>query len=386
MNKVTKVCNVDEEGRFGGPERRIVQVADALSSLDIETTVVYPSMESEVFERYIQKHGVRSLKLNITRLTLQKTILFKYVLKFIPEIFMLYRVFRKEKFALIHVNGSYQFKVAIAAKLAGIPVVWHLNDTYAPRLLKVTFGIMARLCANGFIVAGNRVKEYYLNDPSLDKLPCIEVHAPVNLNIFNPSRFDNQKKQETRKLRVGAVSGINPTKGIECFIDVVSKVLKTYPNIEFLVAGAILDSQKSYYQSVLRKIERLDIPHDSVRFLGLVEDIPSFINDLDICLFTSITEASPTSIWEALAMAKPVITTDVGSVSQYIEHGVSGYIAPIGNATVLADCVLKLIENEDLRLSLANSAREVAKRGLSIESAAMRTKEIYSKIGLFSNA
>lgn len=377
MTALLSVCNVNEEGRFGGPARRIVQVAEAILVHGVETTIVFPRLDSDAFENYIQELGVRSVRLDITRLSLQKGILLRYAFRFIPEIVLMRRLFRGEKFDLVHVNGAYQFKVAIAARLAKIPVVWHLNNTYAPRLLRWAFALVAPRCADGYIVAGERVRMYYLSGTPMEKLPCQEVHAPVNLEVFDPGRFDSPSKNKGGPLRIGSVSNINPAKGLACLVEVAARVLMRYPAVEIVVAGAILESQRAYYESILAKMDELGLERDRIQFVGLIDDVPAFLNELDICLFTSVTEASPTSVWEAMAMALPVVTTDVGSVNEYIENGVSGFVAPVGDTEQLASAVINLIENDELRSSMGSMARKIAKKKLSIASAASRTADIY---------
>ena len=70
MSKSIYVINIDEEGRFGGPERRIVNVAKELSNIGVRTTVVMPHLDSDIFEKYVTENNVDYKKLNITRLTL----------------------------------------------------------------------------------------------------------------------------------------------------------------------------------------------------------------------------------------------------------------------------------------------------------------------------
>ena len=83
------VINIDEEGRFGGPEKRIVQVASALKNYNIETTVVIPAKDSKIFSDFITEHNIRFDKLNITRLSKHWFTLIKYVLLFPIELTVL---------------------------------------------------------------------------------------------------------------------------------------------------------------------------------------------------------------------------------------------------------------------------------------------------------
>ena len=109
------VVNITEEGRFGGPARRIVNVAKELKKMNVKTKIVMPYLDSDYFSTFAKKNKVNFKKLKLTRLTFQKKYLFLYLLRFFVEIFILYKFLKKEKPDLVHINGSYQFKSFLAA-------------------------------------------------------------------------------------------------------------------------------------------------------------------------------------------------------------------------------------------------------------------------------
>lgn len=383
MNHV-RVCNVDEEGRFGGPERRIVQVARALHAYGVNTHVVYPILDSTTFGAFIVKNEIDSTRIGLTRLSKEPMTLAKYVFFFIVEVLRLVRFFRRHQFDLIHVNGSYQFKVAIAAKLAGMKMVWHLNDTMMNGLVRKLFGYLAVHCANGFIVAGDRVRDYYLKGTSLEGLPCQEIHAPVDTDVFSPDRcachVPKAKVESVRTIDIVTVSGLNPTKGLEYFVQMAITLYRLDNRVRFKVAGAELTSHREYAAKVKAMVQESGLPDHIISFLGLVDDVPALLCTADVCVFSSISEASPTSVWEALSMGKPVVTTDVGSVAQYIKDGHSGFIVPVRDVAGLVDKALLLINDSNLRISIGAAARLLAKEQLDISIAARRHADIYNKL------
>ena len=79
-------------------------------------------------------------------------------------------------------------------------------------------------------------------------------------------------------------------------------------------------------------------------------------------------------------MGKAIVTTDVGSVNQYIEDGISGFIVPVKDVDALCRKVEILLENSDLRIKMGVEARSVAKRYLDISIAAEKHATIYRKI------
>ncbi|CAK8722805.1 Glycosyl transferase family 1 [Candidatus Electrothrix laxa] len=385
LKKIT-LCNITEEGRFGGPARRIVQVAKALKPLGVDTHIVYPNLDSERFTQELSHAGVKATALNITRLTKEKKILFRYILFFPFEIIRLCLFFRKHKFDLVHVNGSYQLKGAIAAKLIGIPVVWHLNDTGMDAIIKKISMALASHCASGFIVAGQRVRDFYLQESDvLEKKPLTEIHAPVDMTIFNPELVDSDKRlTEANGIKILTVTGFAPGKGLAYFISMASILTQRDRNISFFVAGAKINSQKEYIQRLEKQITSSEL-NEKILFLGLVKNVPAVLKGADIVIISSLAEASPTVVWEAMSMGKAVVSTDVGSVNQYIEDGVSGFVVPIKDAKALSEKVQLLLDNPTLRQEMGARARIVAQQHLDISIAARNHAEFYRKVISLSN-
>lgn len=380
MEKI-KVCNVIEEGRFGGPERRIVLVAKVLKEREIDTHVVYPNFDSERFSREIARASISSTPLGITRLSKEKKILIRYTLFFPVEILRLRFFLREHGFNLVHINGSYQFKTAIAAKLAGIPVIWHLNDTQMDVVVKKTCRFLAKYCASGFIVTGSRVYDYYIRGTALEKKPFVDIQPPVDTAVFDSHKAGRNKTLDRLSGRkIVTVSGINPTKGLEYFILMASKLIRKYNDISFFVAGDELTSQRKYYKYLKDLLVSSGLTNDNFTFVGLIDDVPSFLQSADIFVFTSNSESGPTAVWEAMSMAKAIVTTDVGAVNQYIEDGESGFIVPTKDVELLAKRVGLLLDDPALRQKMGNSARRIAEKELDASIAAEKHAYFYRKI------
>ena len=376
------ICNITEEGRFGGPARRIIQVANALKLLGVDTHVVYPNLNSEMFTNFIAHTGITATSLNLTRLTKEKKILAIYIIRFPVEIIFLYFFFRKNKFDLIHVNGSYQFKSAIAGKLAGIPVVWHMNDMKMARIVKIIACCLAEIIASAFIVTGMGAYNYYIRGTILEKIPYCSIQVPVDTKKFDPENTKPHKifcKIKGVKI-VTTVSSITPTKGIEYLIEIASKLLSCNDNIYFYVAGAVVKSHIMYYKKLKEILRSFGIAEENFVFTGMIEEISSFLQGADIYVYTSLSESGPAAVWEAMSMGKPVVSTNVGSVNEYIEDGVSGFIAPVKDINRLTEKVQMLIDNPSLRQDMGSRARITAQKQLDVTIAAQKHADFYQKI------
>ena len=230
MKSKILVGNIIEEGRLGGPQFRIMELAkhmdeyfssgrfDPYKENQIVTTVVFPKRDSIKFQEALKQNKIKNHPITLNRLSLEKKALVRYGVGFFFEIALLIKLFKREKFDLLHVSGgAWQFKGAIAAKLSGIKVLWHLNDTGMPEILKSIFKKISPLLADGIIVSGNRVKTFYKLD--YFKKSIFLVRPPVDTNYFKDSeaKIDNGMRK-TGKLNIVTIGNINPFKGLEFFI------------------------------------------------------------------------------------------------------------------------------------------------------------------------
>lgn len=367
------------EGRFAGPQARIISVAKKLKDDGIETIVVFPKNNSDFFYRRLSAKGIQTRRLSLHRLTKQKSHLVKFVTFFVPELFSLYKLLKKERVDIVHCNGAWQVKGIIAGKLAGAKVVWHLNDTRMPFVIKIIFKSLAVSFCDAFIAAGERVKDYYLSDKRVSEKPFVEIQAPVDTTIFDPWKVPpHQKIGCFEGLKIVTVGNINPLKGIEYLIEMASILNKKYDNLNFFVIGPHFESQRKYSEKILRMVANLEL--ENLHFCGPSNDVSCMLKAADIYVCSSIAEASPISIWEAMSMAKPIVSADVGDVAQFIKNGENGFVVPIKDAFKLADKVRVLIENEKLRKTMGQKSRDVAVKYLDIGICTMKHAHLYNHL------
>jgi glycosyltransferase involved in cell wall biosynthesis len=372
---------VIEEGRFGGPQARITHVAPPLRALGIETTVLLPKADSGAFRKALSESGTPFVPLPLHRLSKDKRDLAAYLLYFPLEVLALYRTLRRLRPDVVHCNGAHQVKGAIAARLASIPVVWHLNDTYGLGPIKKLFGAVARRCASGFIVASRKVYETYLAGTAFTELPCTEIHAPVDMHRFDPdTAAANPRISAHPGVKILNIANINPIKGHEYLVDAAALINRDSAGVGFFIGGLALESQLGYYRGIKARMEAQGV--GNLAFLGPLDNVPGALKAADIFILTSIAEASPTAVWEAMAMGKAVVSTDVGSVSQYIEHGVSGFVVPPRDPRAMAECVGLLIRDPGLRESMGRAAMSMARERLSLERAAALHADVYRRIAI----
>jgi glycosyltransferase involved in cell wall biosynthesis len=97
-------------------------------------------------------------------------------------------------------------------------------------------------------------------------------------------------------------------------------------------------------------------------------------------VLTSHNEGTPLSLIEAQAAAKPVVSTNVGGVADVVLNGKTGFVTEAGNENQLADSILKLIADEELRKKFGVDGREFANSKFSYQRLMRDMSEYYNTL------
>ena len=177
------------------------------------------------------------------------------------------------------------------------------------------------------------------------------IYNGVNTDLFKPT----PKPQKTKGTpTVIAVAQVFALKDIETMIRTADLVREHIPEVQFTVYGS-LQVDKDYVKKCRDLVEELDL-EDTFHFGGF-HDQPSMIfNEGDISILTSISEGFPYTVIESMSCARPVVATDVGGIRDALEG--CGILCKPRDPRDIANGVIKLLEDDDLRLELGNKARE----------------------------
>jgi len=196
---------------------------------------------------------------------------------------------------------------------------------------------------------------------------------PVDLDEFHPSRSSSLRLElgiSADTPVVVVVGNINPQKGHHGFIQGAALVKSQVPNAMFIIAGHVYPNHQAYFESLQQEATRLGLLLGSdVHFLGARRDVANVVAAADVFALASVpnSEGMPTVILEAMATGKPVVATDVGSVKEVVDHGVTGFIVPPLDHVELANCMVSLLHDKAMREEFGKSARRVAEDSFSLE-------------------
>ncbi len=369
-----RVLNALFDDRYGGPQKRVIDVGVELKACDVETTLLLPDGNGNAFDKAAEK-GIQAVRLPFHRMPKPKDVLsvLRWLLLLPKDIWLISRVIRDYRIDLVHVNGAFFVAPAFAAKLSGRKLIWHLNDTLMPHRMVGIFSLLIRSMSDGIIVAAEAVARHYRIAPKA----CQVIYAPVDVKRIKPG----YKRHRHRVQKVGLIGNWNPLKGIDVFVEIASLVRQRCSSeVEFHLVGARLASHSAYAEKIDALIREKGV---SVHCRGFVEDIPAFLSELDVLVLTSWSEACPMAVLEAMAAGVPVVATDVGGVREILRpdgEQAAGFVIPPGDARAGADKVVLLLESPELATRMGKNGRILAEKMFSLDKSVERHEKIYHKV------
>lgn len=146
-------------------------------------------------------------------------------------------------------------------------------------------------------------------------------------------------------------------KGIYDFVEAAKLVKKRYPEVTFTVLGDI-DTQNlgALQQSELKNLTASNV----IIHPGHVDDVQSWIAKSDVFVLPSYREGVPRSTQEAMAIGRPIITTDVPGCRETVVDGKNGFLVAKWNPQAIADKMIYFIENPEQIQKMGEASHQMA--------------------------
>ncbi len=292
---------------------------------------------------------------------------------------------------IIHAN-SIRAGLVMTFATAGlaVPIVWHAHDILPRHPFSLAIRFVALVSARTRVLAVSQaVANRFAGWPALrvkSRTPATVIRNSVELERFRhdpPSRQSIRKELGVGEAQpvVGTIGQLTPRKGQLGLINAFAGVLARVPEAVLLIAGEpIFNRDQDYRSSLLRAVDVLGIS-DQVRFLGSRQDVPAVMQALDLLVVNSLEEPFALVVLEGLASQTAVVATAVGGTPEMIVHGESGWLVPAGDDQLLAEGIVKLLRNPELRAKLAKCGREEANSHYSAERYMREMQNFYRQIG-----
>lgn len=176
----------------------------------------------------------------------------------------------------------------------------------------------------------------------------------VNGSGVNLSHFENEPlPQEPRFLLIARLLG---DKGIREYAEAADLVKERYPNATFDLVGPEDPSPDGIDISEINKL------HDKgvITYHGATNDVRPYIKDCSIFVLPSYHEGMPRTVLEAMAMGRPILTTDVPGCRETVVNGENGWLVEKANVDQLAERMIWFIENQEQWSVMGNKSHAMA--------------------------
>ena len=290
---------------------------------------------------------------------------------------------------IVHIQGhSYLFFLFVPLlKLKRKPIYWTIHDVdfrpTSPGIRSRLESLQVRLlCQNGWltrrvnaiVVHGTKLKyALILRGISENKIVVIpHFDYRYLLSLSSKSDFDNSYSEY-----VLLFGKIKPYKGVETLLVAARKVRKKLGNkFRVIIAGK---GSKTFLDSLLRTddLEYINIQN------GYIPDveIPKLFTNAKFLVLPYIDASQSGVVSLAYTFSKPVIVSNVGSIAEYVEPGITGLIFESGDTEQLSNYIEELVQNNDKCIEMGKNAYQKIKYEMSLERCSEVINELYTKHG-----
>lgn len=391
MEKV-KVLHVITRFDKGGAAENTLLTTLGLDKNKYEVVLIKGlSLESEmsVEERTSLDEGLKQAELKGVKLITVPSLIRRInPILDLQALFSLYRIFLQEKPAIIHTHTS---KAGIlgrwASFFARVPIVvhtphGHIFYGYHGKVKTKVFILVEKVTAiitDRIIALTKREKEDHIqfNISKPDKF--VVIHSGVNLEDFSKN-FDNTEELKgdlgipiTDSI-VGTVGRLVEIKGHRYLLDAARLVLNKMPNTTFLLIG------DGYLMTELISHASAMGIENKVIFAGWRSDVPQLINTFDIFVLSSLNEGMGRVLVEAMAMGKPIVASDIGGIPDLVKDGANGILFPPRDVDAMAEAILKLLLDRELRRKMGNEGKKLAYPAYDTSVMVRKIEGLYEKL------
>lgn len=296
----------------------------------------------------------------------------------IKNIIELYKIFKKNKFNIVH-NLTIKPNIygAIASKLAKVGLILgtveglgsiysgssELKIKFLKPIVNILYKIGFHFCDRVWFLNQDDLS-YFLDNKMIGHNKAILIkstgvntteYSKDKVNLLHAKEIKTELKIETSsKIVLMVVGRFLWSKGVKEYIESYEILQNRFTNIRFILVGVFeIESPDSVPAAYL-----LEKESNSLTILNFRDDIKELIYVSDIIVLPSYyREGVPRILLEAMSFGKPIITTNNVGCREVVEEGKNGYLVPIKDSNALAAAIVKLINDDEKRIIYGKYSR-----------------------------
>ena len=277
----------------------------------------------------------------------------------------LLKVIDRKRVDVLHLHGYGATTFGrVAGAMRRLPTILHehANLTDTPWFQKIADGLLAPQ-TDIAIAVSRSTADFVISARRMPAEKVKVVYLGVPLEEFSRPRAEHEIAQARAELgvrpgefAVGTITRLHPSKGNSYLVEAAKAVIERRPAARFFLVGEgpLLPELQAQAQAL-----RLG---DRFVFSGFARDVPQVLSAFDLSVFPSLWEGTPLTVFEALAMGKPIVATDSDGLLDVLTPGEDALIVPRRDAAALAEAIVRMIDEPDTRARLGQRATETGRR------------------------
>lgn len=337
------------------------------------------AMRVQEHDPEISRQGFKLFPINLLRRSLNPMREFLAVV----ELAQLYRAQKPD--LVYHVAIKPILYGSIAARLADVPSIINVfaglgyaytSDELRAKLLRLflKFGLSAAFKSAGSLAVfqneedqAQLVRDHVVLESQTRVIPG----TGVDTDRFRP--ISNESSDHIILLPCRMLWD----KGVGEFLEAARLIRRQKPGVRFVLAGRCDEDNPASIQS--RQLHQWQ-EEGVIEWWGHRSDMPAVLGYAAVVVLPSYREGLPVSLLEAAACGKPIIATDVPGCREVVRNRVNGLLIPPRNAIALADAIILLLENPELRQEFGRRGRDIVVKEFSSTIVIRQTLALYHEL------
>jgi len=307
------------------------------------------------------------------------------------NIFKLAQIINKRRIHVVHSQGlRTDFLARIASRLlrnspkiistVQMPVEGFDVNPLRKTIYKYLDTVSERY-VDKFITVSQTLKNSLIIDHKIPKHKISKIYNGIELKEYKPTDIGEWRKEIREEFRVpenvfliGAIGRMVWQKGFEFLIRSLPKIEKTKHETKTIIVGEGPERER-----VQNLAQRLMI-EKNVYFAGFRNDVKKILSAIDVLVIPSLLEGFPMITLEAMAMAKPIIATDIDGINEQITNRENGVLIPAKNIDALAAEIINLIDDRKTAKVFGEKSRKKVEQKFSVEKMVKKTEATYNSL------
>jgi glycosyltransferase involved in cell wall biosynthesis len=381
--KKTKILYCITKGNWGGAQKYVYDLATSLPKDIYDVNVLLGA--DGILAQKLQTSGVRTIVLE----NLSRDVNF---LKDFSAFRKLFKIFRKERPDIIHLNSSKMgFLGALAGRLACIPKIiftghgwafnedrnqWQKKSIYLLHLLTIAL-------ANKTIAVSEQTKNQISKNNSYSKKIVVIRNGIEEINFLDKKSARKKISEKLpadldigNRLWLGTISELHKNKGLKYMIEAMH-LLDVASDTKADLPILVIIGEGERREKLQQRIDRYGLD-DTVFLVGQIDEAEKYLKAFDIFTLTSITEALPYVILEASQAGLPIVASGVGGIPEIITDMESGILVRPKEPEEIQKAIDFLVNKPDKMSLFGQNIQKKISREFSKEDMVKKSIQLYN--------